>query len=85
MEIVRLPYGERAPVDTDCISIEELPDGRFAVSGSVLSPEGESEAIVSRIVCDRRDEAEGQGIAWAQGCEVERLFLSTWPPDPRPT
>lgn len=76
MEITRLPAGERAPSDSDCISIDEQPDGRFSWIGSLLTDE-ESEAIVDPIICDTRENAEDQGIAWADGCGVKELVIST--------
>ena len=76
MDIVRLPVGERAAEDTDCISIEELPDGKFNLTGSILAGE-ESVAIVSGITCDTRQAAEEQGAAWAEGCGIQTLYVST--------
>lgn len=76
MEIVRLPVGEGAPRDSDCISIEEQPDGSFGLTGSLLSDEG-SVAIVSPIICPTREAAEEQGLSWAAGCDVPRLYVST--------
>ncbi len=76
MEIVRLPVGERAPVDSDCISIEEQADGSFGFTGSLLSDDG-SVAIVSPIICPTREAAEEQGLSWAAGCDVPRLYVAT--------
>lgn len=76
MDIVRLPVGEHAPVDSDCISIDQLPDGTFNLTGSMLGDE-ESVAIVSPIICDSREAAEEQGIAWANECGVPKLFVAT--------
>ena len=76
MEIIKLPVGKHAPIDSDCISIEEQPDGRFAVTGSLLSGE-ESVAIVSPLMCDTREAAEDEGIAWAAGCRVSTLLVAT--------
>lgn len=76
MDIVRLPVGERAPVDSDCISIDQVADG-FNLTGSMLTDEEESVSIVSPIICDTREAAEEQGIAWAEGCGVPRLFVAT--------
>lgn len=76
MEIIRLPVGEEAPRDSDCISIEEQPDGSFTFTGSLLSAE-ESVAIVSPIACPTREAAEEQGTSWAANCEVARLYVAT--------
>ena len=76
MDIVRLPIGEAAPIDSDCISIDEQPDGRFTMTGSMLSGE-ESVAIVTPILCTTREAAEEQGLSWAADCDVPRLYVST--------
>lgn len=36
MEIVRLPLGEQAPVDADCIRIEEQPGATYTLTASAL-------------------------------------------------
>lgn len=76
MEIVRLPVGKRADKDSDCISIDQRADGKFGLTGSILAGE-ESIAIVSEIVCDTREAAEEQGIAWAGGCNIATLYVAT--------
>ena len=76
MEIVKLPVGERAPVESDCISIDEQPDGSFTLTGSLLGPE-ESVAIVSELKCASVEEAESTGLAWAADCNVETLYVAT--------
>lgn len=75
MEIVKLPIGERAPIDSDCISIDQVPEG-FNLTGSLLGDD-ESVAIVSPIICDTREAAEEQGLAWAEGCGVPKLYIAT--------
>ena len=75
MEIVRLPIGERAPIDSDCISIEQGETG-YNLTGSLLGDE-ESVAIVSPIICATREAAEEQGIAWAEECGVPMLYVAT--------
>ena len=77
MDIVKLPFGERAPIDSDCISIEHLNDGRFRVSGTVLSGD-ESTALVG-IVCDEAEAAEAQGLAWMAGCAGGRVYVANIP------
>jgi hypothetical protein len=77
MDIVKLPVGQPAPTESDCISIDQQADGRFGLTGSLLSPEDESVAIVSPILCDTREAAEEQGISWAAGCNVPTLYVAT--------
>lgn len=76
MEIVKLPVGERAPVESDCISIDEQPDGSFNLTGSLLGPD-ESVALVSDLKFATVQEAENTGLAWAADCNVEKLFVAT--------
>jgi hypothetical protein len=76
MEIEKLPIGKRAPIDSDCISIDQLPDGRFNLTGSILSDE-ESIAIVSPMICETSEAAEEQGIAWADSCNISTLYVAT--------
>lgn len=81
MEIVRLPEGERAPEDTDCISLSELPDGRCRLEASALincgdSEEAESIALVDGGAYPTLEDAEAAGFAWAESHCVERLFVS---------
>lgn len=80
MRIERLPNGERASDDTDCIHVEAR-DGRFYLTGSALKHDGEFEqpesvAIVSGEPYDSEQTAEDAGIAWASGHGVEHLFVS---------
>ena len=80
MEIVRLPLGERAPVDTDCIRIEEQPGATYKLSASALcigADDGESVSIVGGPVFGTSEQAEAAGVAWAEHVGVERLFVST--------
>ena len=79
MEIVRLPVGEQAPVDADCIRIEELTGSTFKLTASALcvgSDDGDSVSIVDGPVFESFEEAEATGTAWATNVGVERLFVS---------
>ena len=80
MEIVRLPVGEQAPVDADCIRIEELTGSTFKLTASALcvgSDDGDSVSIVDGPVFKSVEQAEAAGTAWATNVGVERLFVST--------
>lgn len=80
MDIVRLPVGEQAGVDADCIRIEEQPDGRYKLTASALCTgvdEGESVSIVGSPLFGTAEEAEAAGTLWAMNVGVERLFVST--------
>ena len=80
MEIVRLPLGEQAPVDADCLRIEEQPGGQYKLTASALcvgTDDGASVSIVGGPIYATPDEAEAAGIAWADGVGVDRLFVTT--------
>jgi hypothetical protein len=80
MEITRLPVGEQAPVDADCIRIEELAGSTFKLTASALcigSDDGDSVSIVDGPVFETVEQAEAAGTAWATNVGVERLFVST--------
>jgi hypothetical protein len=80
MEIIRLPVGEQASLDADCIRIEELPGSTFKLTASALcvgSDDGDSVSVVGGPIFDTREKAEAAGIAWATNVGVERLFVCT--------
>ena len=80
MEIVRLPLGEQASVDADCIRIEEQPGATYKLTASALcvgADDGESVSVVGGPMFGTIKQAEAAGIAWAANVGVERLFIST--------
>lgn len=82
MEIIKLPEGERAPVDTDCISIIRRSDGRHDLNGSALlrcgdGDEVESVALIGGDPYESYDAAEAAGLAWAADHCVGKVFIST--------
>lgn len=80
MEIIRLPVGEQAPVDVDCIRVEEVSESTYKLTGTALcvgSDDGDSVSIVDGPVFDTIEQAEAAGMAWATDVGVERLFVST--------
>ena len=76
MDIVKLPPGEGAPADSDCISIERAPDGDYHLTGAVLDGE-ESIAMVGSGSYASREEAEAEGTAWAAGHGVRQLYIAS--------
>ena len=81
MEITRLPSGERAPDEADCISIEEKPDGTFELQGAALitcgdGEEAQSVALMGLPSYMSREEAENVGLAWAAEQCVEHLYIA---------
>lgn len=80
MEIVRLPVGKQPSVDSDCIRIEEQPDGRYTLSASAVcseADENDSVSVAGTYLFATLEEAEANGLAWAESVGVQRLFVST--------
>ena len=80
MEIIKLPLGEPAPSDSDCIRIQERSGGRFALAGSVLFQCGDVDAAesVSLIGGDdyaSYDDAESAGLAWANNHCADTVYV----------
>lgn len=70
MEIVKLPAGQHAAAEADCIRIQELPDGRFSLTGTLLFNCGdvepaESVSLISSDPYRSYEDAEAAGLAWA--------------------
>lgn len=80
MDIVRLPVGKQAPVDADCIRIEQTTEATFELTGSALcigAEDRESVSIVGGPAFETAEQAEAAGLAWAATVGVERLILIT--------
>ena len=80
MELIRLPAGEQAGMETDCIRVEELGDGTHRLTGSAMcagEDEGTSVSLVGDLTYATAAEAECAGLAWAEGVGVTRLHIST--------
>ena len=81
MKIQKLPPGRRADDQADCIQIQELADGRFSLTGSVLLQCGdvdpaESVSLIGGEPYRRYEEAEAAGIAWASEHCADLLYVS---------
>ena len=79
MEITRLPVGVVAPSDTDCVRIEQEPDGTYKMTASALCAGGddnESVSIVDGLPFPNAQEAEDAGLAWADDVGAEQLYIS---------
>ncbi len=82
MQIVKLPLGELASKDVDCIVIEKLPSGKYDLTGSALTIRGETsqdESVSTSVDVpyETYEEAESAGLAWASGLGVEILYVET--------
>lgn len=76
MKIMTLKPGEAAPADSDCISVDRRADGKYTLTGSVLSGE-QSVAMVGGPEYDTPDQAREEGIAWAAENGVATLYVAT--------
>lgn len=79
MELTRLPVGQQAAVDTDCIRIEELEDGSHRLTGTALcmkEDEGASVSLMNGLTYPTPGEAEEVGLVWAESAGVEWLHIS---------
>lgn len=85
MKITKLPAGQTAPKDSDCIKIERIDDGLFTITTSGLvdcrnddGEEAESEAVISSDSYDTYEEAEAAGLAWAENVCLKEVYVETY-------
>jgi hypothetical protein len=81
VEIIRLPVGQRASSETDCIRIQETPNSQFELEGSVLlncgdGEEAESVSLIGSDPYETLEDAEAAGLAWAGEHCVEVIYVS---------
>lgn len=81
MDVQKLPPGKRASDEVDCIRIQQLPDGRFGLTGSVLLQCGdvepaESVSLIGGEPYRTYEDAETAGIAWASDHCSDTLYVS---------
>lgn len=81
MEIIKLPVGQPASDEADCIRIQELSDGRFRLEGSALLACGDGEEAVSVSLIGGEsyptyEGAEAAGLAWAGEHCVAVVYVS---------
>jgi hypothetical protein len=81
MEIIKLPVGELAPKESDCIHIEKQADGTFELNTSSLSAcdaaeDAESTAVIGSEPYPSYDAAEAAGLAIAGEQCVETVYIS---------
>ena len=84
MEIIKLPFGEQAPEDGDCISITAREDGQFDLYATALlacgdTDDADSVSMIGSTSYPSYADAEDAGMAWAADHCVERLFVSSLP------
>lgn len=81
MHIVKLPLGQFAAQDVDCIAIEKLATGKYDLTGSALTMCGEASHDVSVSIegepYETYEQAESAGLAWAERLGVQILYQET--------
>lgn len=82
MEVIRLPNGQDAPKDADCVCIERGEDGRFYINATALldcgdTEEAESVSMIGSAPYDSYDEAEAAGLAWADAHCAGTVHIAT--------
>lgn len=82
MQITKLPPGEMASEDTDCIKIDRAADGSYTLVASALlacgdADEAESVALIAGDPYDSYEAAEAAGLAWAANHCVEHVYIET--------
>lgn len=81
MQIVKLPVGQIAALDVDCIAIEKLATGKYDLTGSALTMCGEASHDVSVSIegepYETYEQAESAGLAWAERLGVQILYQET--------
>ena len=78
MDILRLPFGEPASIDVDCLRIEQQSPTSWRLSTSALcktDEEEESVSIVGNSDYPTSAEAEEAGLRWAGDIGVETLYV----------
>ncbi|HEU0043976.1 hypothetical protein [Sphingomonas sp.] len=81
MEIIKLPLGEIAPEESDCISIDKAPDGSFQLNTSALGAcdtgdDAESTAVIGSQPYPSYDAAEAAGLAIAAEQCVSTVYIA---------
>jgi hypothetical protein len=89
MEVIKLPEGQAAPQESDCISIDDAPGGMFSMSATALQQCGEgegeeidSDALIGGGTYQSYDEAEAAGLAWASEHCADTVYISRNAPLP---
>ncbi len=80
MEIIKLPVGENASDESDCVRIQMLPNGAFSLTGSVLFRCGDAEvaesvSLIGGEPYETYDAAEAAGLAWANEHCAEVIYI----------
>jgi hypothetical protein len=80
LEIIKLPAGELAPDESDCVRIIRLPTGDYELNCNALQScgdgdETESVSLIGGEHYASYDLAEAAGLAWANEHCAQRLYV----------
>jgi len=78
IKVVRLSVGKQAPIDADCIRIEQSADMIFNLTRSALcigADDAESVSIVGGPTFGSAEKAEEAGLIWASNVRAEQLIV----------
>ena len=82
MEIIKLPAGQLAPEESDCVRVIHMPEGDFALNCNALQSCGDADSMESVSLIGGEhyqsyDDAESAGLAWAnEHCAAEVYLCS---------
>lgn len=82
MQIKRLDPGTPAPPNGDCVNVDQLADGTFGLWANALCGDEMVSLISTKRAYDTREEAEEQGLAWADAQGAELVYLTFNAPTP---
>ena len=82
MEIKQLADEEQAPVNVDCVNVDAVEGGKFSLWANALCGDEVVSLISNNTLYDTRQEAEEQGLAWADAQGVETVYLTFNAPSP---
>lgn len=82
MEIKRLPDHEPAPANGDCVNVDAAEGGKFRLWANALCGEEMVCLIGTKMLYDTREEAEEQGLAWANEQGAQTVYVTFNAPTP---
>jgi hypothetical protein len=85
LEIIKLPPGELAPDESDCVRVIRKPDGGFELNCNALQADGsdgevDSVSLIGGDTYRTFELAEAAGLAWANDHSSERVYVCTLDP-----
>ena len=82
MEIIRLAEGQSAPPNEDCVNVDALGSDQFGLWANALCGEEMVSLIGSTRTFETREQAEDEGLAWADAQGVQTVYLTFNAPTP---